>query len=129
MRKLLWTLGLVAALAIPAAAIAADWANPNDELVGEGAKCKGTDLGGGVIADGAWYHFVNNQLRPPPGGKLPDGELTAEFSDGSTETVGPSLNNGPTQHFLVFSGAVLEDASTNLPGRLLLSSIECKKKD
>jgi len=84
------------------------------DLTSQGAAC----------AHGAVYHFVNNQL----GGGLPDGTITFKFSGHSTGTAGASFNNGPTQHFFVTSTGTLQSASTNLPGKLVLSSVACAKK-
>jgi hypothetical protein len=70
--------------------------------------------------NGAW-HFVNNQT----GGAAP-GTLTATWSSGDTCTVGPSAVNKNTQHFDCLASGALTSASTNLPGRLVLSDFTCE---
>lgn len=71
---------------------------------------------------GSW-HFVNNQT-----GGAAAGQLTATWSSGDTCTIGPSkvLNN--TQHFDCNASGTLLTASTNLPGRLVLSDFSCETK-
>jgi hypothetical protein len=113
MRKLMAVGALVLALAIPAVAFAATL--DTSKFGGLIGQC-----GGGT----ATYHFVNNQL----GSGMPDGTLTFSFTGGLSSSTGPSMNNGPTQHFLVTSGGTLSSASTNLPGKLVLSDVSCKKK-
>ena len=71
---------------------------------------------------GAW-HFINNQT-----GGAPAGVLTATWSSGDTCTVGPSKVLGNTQHFNCFASGTLLSASTNLPGRLVLSDFSCTTK-
>jgi hypothetical protein len=73
--------------------------------------------------NGAW-HFVNNQT----GGAAP-GTLTATWSSGDTCTVGPSAVNKNTQHFDCLASGALTSASTNLPGRLVLSHFTCETKE
>jgi hypothetical protein len=84
------------------------------DLTSQGAAC----------AHGAVYHFVNNHL----GSGQPDGTITFQFSGHAVGTSGASFNNGPTQHFFVTSSGTLLSASTNLPGKLVLSSVACAKK-
>jgi hypothetical protein len=84
------------------------------DLTSQGAAC----------AHGAVYHFVNNQL----GSGLPDGTISFQFSGHSASSAGAGFNNGPTQHFFVTSTGTLQWASTNLPGKLVLSSVACAKK-
>lgn len=112
MRKLIGLSMLIAALAIPTAALAANLSNGNSQT------CEGP---------GTW-HFVNNQT-----GGASAGTLTANFSGGLTVTTGAAAVNQNTQHFFVSTtgGATLLSASTNLPGRLVLSDFECDgdKKD
>lgn len=98
-------------LAIGAAgtmAIAADLENL------EGQSC------GGLT--GTW-HFVNNQTD----GAGP-GLLNASFTGGTFTGVLPSKVNRNTQHFFVTSTGTLLSASTDLPGRLVLSDFTCEKK-
>jgi hypothetical protein len=69
---------------------------------------------------GTW-HFVNNQT-----GGAAAGTFSAEFSDGSVYTgVAPSKVTASTQHFYVSAGGTLLSASTNLPGKLVLSDFTC----
>jgi len=72
---------------------------------------------------GTW-HFVNNQT-----GGATAGELTAYFSSGTCGPVGASAVNKSSQHFYCtgFSGT-LNGASTNLPGKLVLSDFTCQAK-
>jgi hypothetical protein len=112
MRKLMAFGALVLALAIPAVAYAATLDTTKfGGLIGQ--------CGGGT----ATYHFVNNQL-----GGVPNGTLTYSFAGGLSGSTGPSMNNGPTQHFLVTSNGTLTSASTDLGGKLVLSDVSCKKK-
>jgi hypothetical protein len=71
---------------------------------------------------GTW-HFVNNQT----GGAAP-GTLTATWSSGDTCSVGPSAVNNNVQHFDCIASGTLLSASTNLPGRLVLSDFTCGEK-
>ncbi|MFC5728823.1 MULTISPECIES: hypothetical protein [Nocardioides] len=105
-RKLLVTAAAVALVGVSSPAIAAELSNAQGQSCGD--------------AVGAW-HFVNNQT----GGAAP-GTLTASFSDGTVWTVGPSKITNSTQHFRVESAGTLIDASTNLPGRLVLSDFTCE---
>lgn len=72
-------------------------------------------------AEGTW-HFVNNQT-----GGAAAGTLTATFDSGQTCTVSASAVNKTTQHFYCtdYSGKLLS-ASTNLPGKLVLSDFSCE---
>jgi hypothetical protein len=72
---------------------------------------------------GTW-HFVNNQT-----GGAPAGTLTATWSSGDTCTVGPSKVLATTQHFDCVASGTLLSASTNLPGRLVLSDFTCETKE
>ena len=68
---------------------------------------------------GTW-HFVNNQT-----GGAADGTLTANFTSGVC-VVDATKNTGSTQHFYCvgYEGTLL-GASTDLPGRLVLSDFSC----
>ena len=102
-----WVMGATAALVtLSSPAVAAELDN------GSGQSC-GDEIG-------VW-HFVNNQT-----GGAPAGTLTASFSDGTMWTVRPSAINRNTQHFIVESAGTLESASTDLPGRLVLSDFSCE---
>ena len=109
-RKLTISLALVA-LAVGALiavqALAADLHTPH-----VGSFCE--------AGPGEW-HFVNNQARGAA-----QGTLTAVFDDVGEIQVMAGKVNSSTQHFYI-SGPVgpLLSASTNLPGRLVLSDLEC----
>ena len=105
MRKLIGLAVLLVALAIPTAALAATLSNGNGQTCG----------------DAATWHFVNNQT-----GGAAAGTLTATFSDGSVWTVGPTSVLNKTQHFHVESAGTLVSASTDLPGKLVLSDFSCE---
>jgi hypothetical protein len=112
LRKFVIAAALIVALAIPVAAIAANLHN------GQGSTC-----GDGFVGS---FHFVNNQT----GKNAPAGTLTVIFTDG-TQIVAPDKINQSVQQWDVQSNGTLEDASTNLPGNLVLSDFSCtpvKKK-
>lgn len=71
------------------------------------------------------YHFVNNQI--PEG--TAEGTLNATWSSGDTCTVAPYKVLSHVQHFLCTGkeGTILS-ASTNLPGKLVLSDYTCRLK-
>jgi hypothetical protein len=71
---------------------------------------------------GTW-HFVNNQT-----GGAAAGVLTATWSSGDSCVVGATNVNKSTQHFYCTASGALTSASTNLPGRLVLSDFTCEKK-
>ena len=101
-----WVAGASAALVmVSSPAVAATLSN------GSGQSC------GDAI--GVW-HFVNNQT-----GGAGAGTLTATFTDGTVWTVGASKVLSSVQHFYVESAGTLESATTNLPGRLVLSDFSC----
>ncbi len=83
------------------------------------SNLSGQSCGG---AFGTW-HFVNNQT-----GGAPAGQLTATWSTGETCTTGPSKVLGSTQHFNCTASGTLQTASTNLPGKLVLSDFSCDAK-
>jgi hypothetical protein len=71
---------------------------------------------------GTW-HFVNNQT-----GGAPLGTLTAIFTSGTCTDGGSAAGNNVQHFFCVgFSGELLS-ASTDLPGRLVLSDFTCDVK-
>jgi len=109
MRRFLAALGATAAVAtvVVATAIPATLHN------GQGSSCPAGSVG--------VYHFVNTQTE----GATAAGTLTASFTDGSTWTITAYKVNQNTQHFLVESEGALITASTNLPGRLVLSDFSC----
>ncbi|MBH0200280.1 MAG: hypothetical protein HP497_12810 [Nitrospira sp.] len=71
-------------------------------------------------ADGTW-HFVNNQT-----GGAAAGTLTATWASGDTCTTTASAVNKSTQHFYCTASGALTGASTNLPGKLVLSDFSCE---
>jgi hypothetical protein len=119
MRKYLALFGVLCAFAIPAAAIAAELDETKfTGLIALGAACEDG-------ADGAWYHFINNQT----GGAT--GTLTVDFSDPAEDRSGitPFAVNNNVLHFYVFGESTLIDARTpGVPGNLVLSHISCGKK-
>jgi hypothetical protein len=69
---------------------------------------------------GVW-HFVNNQTDGAAAGSL-----TAVFADAGSITVPASTVSRNNQHFYINGPAgPLVSASTNLPGRLVLSDLDC----
>src|SRR5512139_3464627 len=69
---------------------------------------------------GVW-HFVNNQT-----GGAAAGLLTATFADAGTKLAAPDKVLGSTQHFYITGPAgPLQSASTDLPGKLVLSDLTC----
>jgi hypothetical protein len=109
MRKLLVLVGLVAALAIPAAA----WAvNLHEPHVGLGCS------------DGGTFHFV-----APGGGST--SRLTVNFSGPGdvTNAVPTKYNNGTAHWWVDASGTIISGSATNAD-KLVLSDYECDvKKD
>jgi hypothetical protein len=109
MKKWHWMSAVgVAALGVVGVAYAATL-NPSQI----GASCPAGSTGN--------YHFVNNQT----GGAQTAGQIAAQWSSGDscTSTAYSVLNN--TQHFRCFAAGALTSASTNLPGRLVLSDFTC----
>jgi hypothetical protein len=108
MRK--WTMVLLAVVALAGGTLmAADLGNLSGQSCGD--------------FSGTW-HFVNNQT-----GGAPAGQLTATWSSGDTCTVGPSKVTATTQHFYCTGSGTLLGASTNLPGKLVLSDFTCETKE
>jgi hypothetical protein len=111
MRKYLVFGLLLAALAIPATAVAANLHDAH-----KNSKC---DVSGAI-----GWHFVNNQTDGATGGTL-----TAEFSTGTIVDNTPDKILNKVLHWTVYTpaGAVLIDANTgSVPGKLVLS--DCFKK-
>lgn len=71
-------------------------------------------------ASGTW-HFVNNQT-----GGASAGTLTATWASGDTCTTTASTVNKSNQHFYCTASGALTGASTNLPGKLVLSDFTCE---
>jgi hypothetical protein len=122
MKKFLLAAGVVVALAIPTAGIAAEL-----QASHLGSECKSSGL--------VNWHFVNNQT-----GGATSGTLTAYFETGGTDTNGglpgditltdsqPEVH-GPTLHFNVLTSGFAELVGANtgsVPGKLVLSDF-CKK--
>ena len=106
MKKPHWLFAAATALAITSGtAMAVNISNLSGQSCGAGS--------------GTW-HFVNNQT----GGAAP-GVLSAVWSSGDTCTVGASKVNASNQHFYCTASGTLLSASTNLPGRLVLSDFSC----
>lgn len=108
MKKHYWLTAAAIALSVTGVASAATISNLN------GQSC------GGLT--GTW-HFVNNQT-----GGAAAGTLNATWSSGDTCTVVASAVNQNTQHFFCTASGALTSASTNLPGRLVLSDFTCEVK-
>jgi hypothetical protein len=106
MKKLYWLSAIATAMVITSgAALAVSISNLSGQSCGD--------------ATGTW-HFVNNQT-----GGAAAGTLSAVWSSGNTCTVGASKVNASTQHFYCTASGTLLSASTNLPGRLVLSDFSC----
>jgi hypothetical protein len=107
---------VIAALAAMTAVIALTVA----VAVGQAATLNPSQIGTSCDGPAVW-HFVNNQT-----GGAAAGTLTATFDTG-TFVVGATTVLANTQHFFVTTSdaATLLGASTNLPGRLVLSDVDC----
>ena len=109
MNKYQWLMATAIGLALAGSASAASISNLNGQSCGD--------------LSGTW-HFVNNQT----GGTSTPGTLNASWSSGDTCSVTASAVNQNTQHFFCSGSGALTGATTNLPGRLLLSDFTCEKK-
>jgi hypothetical protein len=78
----------------------------------------GTSCGPGF--EGTW-HFVNNQTEGAD-----TGSITVITDAGVTVQVADKTNRN-VQHWWVVGGSTLIDASTDLPGRLVLSDYSCRE--
>jgi opacity protein-like surface antigen len=131
MRKIFLLVAVVAALAIPAAAIAATWDDSkNGDWVALGAACP--QGGSGASTGGAWYHFVLNQVSPDYFGNNPI-TLTAHFSVSGDNTVSPTAVQKKVIHFDIFGVGELESAfttplNTGADSNLVISGAICGKK-
>ena len=105
MKKQYWLTAAALALGVTGAAVAANLGNLSGQSCG--------------AATGTW-HFINNQT----GGAGP-GTLMASWSSGNTCTVSASKVLSSTQHFYCTASGALTGASTNLPGKLVLSDFTC----
>jgi hypothetical protein len=106
MAALFFVVGLALMLTAPAQAV--EISNLSGQSCGDGC--------------GTW-HFVNNQT-----GDAAAGTLTATFSDSVACLTGPAKVLSNTQHFICGGCGDLTGASTNLPGRLVLSDFTCEAK-
>ena len=112
--KLTIAVGLIMALSIPAGAASLHFAHVD------------TECEFGIVT----MHFVNNKT----GGADPD-TLTIIFNNTTVGPLAPDKVNRNVQHWFVDVKAeagdgafILENASTNLDGMLVLSDFECNKK-
>lgn len=109
-RYLAATLAAVAATAV-GAVYAADLHTPH-----LGSSCPAGFVGN--------YHFVNNQIPEGTG----TGTLSATWNSGDSCQVDAYKVNLHTQHFRCTGMlGVLTSASTNLPGKLVLSDYTCTR--
>jgi hypothetical protein len=109
MKTRYWITGAAVVLTVAGAAMAATISNLSGQSCGD--------------STGTW-HFINNQT-----GGAAAGTLTATWSSGDTCTVSASKVLGNTQHFNCIASGTLVSASTNLPGRLVLSDFSCGIKE
>ncbi len=109
MKKLSGLVAFAAILCLSGASLAANLSNAI------GSTCDG---------EGTW-HFVNNQT-----GGAGAGTLTADFGLAGICQVDASAVLKSVQHFYCFTSgeATLTGASTNLPGKLVLSDFDCGGK-
>jgi hypothetical protein len=111
MRKHIWAVAVLAALVIPATAIAATL-NPAHV----GSSCPTGSVG--------TYHFVN----PQTDGTETAGTLEATIG-GVLYTVTAYKVNQNMQHFLIEDAAgAVTAAETDLPGKLNISDFSCSEK-
>jgi hypothetical protein len=107
MRRKFVLLGLLAALAIPASAVAVDLHDPH-----VGTTC----------AAGGTFHFV------APGGDA-SSRLTANFSGGGSVTdLAPTKVAGGTAHWTIDGIGTLTGASATNADKLVLSDFTCDEK-
>jgi hypothetical protein len=109
MKKRYW----LAATALAAGIVGVAYAATIDNLSGQSCG----------DAVGNW-HFVNNQTNGASAGLL-----TATWSSGNVCTVSASAVNPKMQHFNCTAAGALLSASTNLPGKLVLSDFSCGVKE
>lgn len=109
MQKRHWLIPGAIVLGVSAAAWAANISNISGQSCG---------------ADTGTWHFVNNQT-----GGAAAGTLTATWSTGDQCTASASKVNSSNQHFYCTASGALTSASTNLPGRLVLSDFTCDTKE
>jgi hypothetical protein len=107
-RKIVTVAAFALTLGFAGAALAADIENLS------GQSCGG---------DTGEWHFINNQT-----GGAAAGYLEATWSSGDTCSVSASKVNKKTQHFNCVASGDLLSATTNLPGKLVLSDFSCEIK-
>jgi hypothetical protein len=105
--KILTVAAFALTLSFSGMALAADIGNLS------GQSC-GSDTGD--------WHFISNQTQGAAGGTL-----YAEWSSGDTCNVSASKVNKKNQHFNCVASGELLSATTNLPGKLVLSDFSCEK--
>lgn len=104
--KIMMVAAFALVLGLSSTALAADIGNLS------GQSC-GDDIG--------MWHFVNNQTRGAAAGTL-----DAEWSSGDTCSVSASQVSRNNQHFNCVASGELVSATTNLPGKLVLSDFSCE---
>ena len=108
MRKMMIVAAFAFAMGVAGSAFAATLSNLSGQSCGD--------------SSGTW-HFVNNQT-----GGAAAGTITATFTgEPPTCTTGPDKVLANTQHFICGASGTLTGASTNLPGRLVLSDFSCNE--
>lgn len=106
--KIMMVAAFALVLGLSSTALAADIENLS------GQSCGG---------DSGMWHFVNNQT-----GGAAEGFLMATWSSGDSCDVSASKVKRNTQHFNCVASGELLTATTNLPGRLVLSDFSCEAK-
>jgi hypothetical protein len=105
MRKRYWVAFITMLMTASAGVLAADISNLSGQSCGDGV--------------GNW-HFVNNQTRGAPAGNL-----EALWSSGNMCMTPASQVSKNNQHFDCVASGELDSASTDLPGKLVLSHFTC----
>ena len=104
MRKIFVVLGVVVAIALPAAALATTMDTSKfGNYITNGAKCKET-------TQGAWYHFVLNKIDDSVD-KSGIG-FKATFTNETVNLSTPTFYNNGTAHYWLFSSSFLTKAET-----------------
>lgn len=109
MRKLFLVAALIAALAVPVVAYAADL-NPNQE-------------GQFSCPYGGTWHFVNVQTD----GAESAGSFTVHFTGGDVSGTADKVNKN-NQQWTISGTGTLTGAHSNLPGFIVLSDYTCRSK-
>ena len=113
MRRILMSLAVVMALAVPTVALAATLDTGKfTEYITAGSQCP----------RGADYHIVN-----PQSGGVDDSTLDVVFSgSGPQNNVSSYASPGHTTHYLVEGSGTLTFAENDLSGFLVISGVKCK---